>query len=95
MRNLKLCITLFAVGAGVLLWSPLRASADTVTLELISAGSNSAGGFDAYPYYFSVSGGPGTTPLMCLGYYNGINFNESWRPGGFSPAAWLAAITLN
>lgn len=91
MRNLKLCITLFAVGAGVLLWSPLRASADTVTLELISAGSNSAGGFDAYPYYFSVSGGPGTTPLMCLGYYNGINFNESWT-ATLEPISAMATI---
>ncbi|MGO9777259.1 MAG: PEP-CTERM sorting domain-containing protein [Terracidiphilus sp.] len=63
----------------LLLFSPLKAHADTiVTLELTGVGSNQAGIYDAYPYYFSVNGGPGATPLMCLGYYNGISFNESW-----------------
>jgi hypothetical protein len=63
----------------LLLFSPLKAHADTiVTMELTGVGSNSAGGFAAYPYYFSVNGGPGTTPLMCLGYYNGISQDESW-----------------
>jgi hypothetical protein len=70
-----LSISAFCV---LLLFSPLKANAYPVTLELTGVGSNQAGGFDAYPYYFSVSGLPGSTPLMCLGYYNGISFSESW-----------------
>ena len=58
---------------------PLKSCADTiVTIKLTGVGSNEAGGFYAYPYYFSVNGGPGNTALMCLGYYNGISMNESW-----------------
>jgi hypothetical protein len=55
-----------------------KAMADSVTLELVSTGSNSAGGYDAYPYFFSVNGGPATTPLMCISYDNEIYFGETW-----------------
>lgn len=79
VKNFGLC-AIFGLCAFCLLTtaSPLKAHADNVTLELMGAGSNSAGGFDAYPYYFSVNGSPATTPLMCLSYYNGISLNESW-----------------
>lgn len=82
IRKMKLsrASTILSITAlcALLSFNPLKAHADNVTLELISVGSNSAGGYTAYPYYFSVNGGSGTTPLMCLGYYNGISFNESW-----------------
>jgi hypothetical protein len=58
--------------------TPLVAHADSVNLKFVNVGSNSAGGEDAYPYYFSVNGGPATTSLMCLSYFNAINFGESW-----------------
>jgi hypothetical protein len=80
MKQSRVCAILsISAFCFLLLFSPLKAHADSlVTLELTGVGSNTAGAFDAYPYYFSVTGLPGATPLMCLGYYNGINFNESW-----------------
>ena len=93
MKQYRACailsISAFCV---LLLFSPLKAHADTiVTLELTGVGSNQAGSFDAYPYYFSVSGGPGTIPLMCLGYYNGISFNEIWT-ATIEPISAMAAV---
>jgi hypothetical protein len=75
--------------------TPLKAHADNVTLELTGVGSNDTGGFDAYPYFFSVNGGSGSTPLMCLGYYNGISFYESWTATiePISAMATIATIT--
>jgi len=79
----------------LLLFSSLKARADTiVTLELTGVGSNSAGGFAAYPYYFSVNGGPGTTPLMCVGYYNGIGWYESWS-ATIEPVSAMSTIVTN
>ena len=64
------------------------------TIELTGVGSNQAGGFDAYPYYFSVNGGPGTNPLMCLGYYNGIDFYESWTATIEPISAMSTVVTI-
>jgi hypothetical protein len=79
VKRFGLC-AIFALSAFCFLAvaSPLAARADSVDLKFVSVGSNSAGGVDAYPYYFSVNGGPATTSLMCLSYFNEINFGESW-----------------
>jgi len=60
------------------LGSPMRACADTVTMELVSTGSNDYGNWASYPYYFSVDSGPGNTPLMCVSFNNDIDRGESW-----------------
>lgn len=81
MKKFGLCTILSLVAFCLLTTaSPLRVYADpvTVTLKLESVGSNSADGYDAYPYYFSVNGGPATTALMCVSFNNEIYFGETW-----------------
>ncbi|MGA3161168.1 MAG: PEP-CTERM sorting domain-containing protein [Terracidiphilus sp.] len=74
--NVGLVLLMFAVCA-LLSFSPIKAYADTVTLTLETAGPSS-GGEDIYPYNFSVNGSATTSPLMCVDFFNHINFGESW-----------------
>jgi hypothetical protein len=57
-----------------------KAYADSVTMTLESVGGQSSGGEYVYPYNFNVNdnGSSTTAQLMCLGYYNEINFGEGW-----------------
>jgi hypothetical protein len=62
----------------VLSFSALAAADSlTVTMTLLSTGSNSYGGFYTYPYYFSINGGK-ATPLMCDSFNNHVTIGESW-----------------
>lgn len=79
MKKLNLGLTLFVVAAWAMLsFNPLKAYADTVTLTLESVGGQSAGPY-VYPYYFSIDGASTNTPLMCLGYFEHIDFGETWE----------------
>jgi hypothetical protein len=74
--NLGMSLLVVAVCAWLSL-SPVKAYADTVQLTLKTAGPVS-GGEQIYPYNFSVNGSTSTIPLMCIDFYNHINFGESW-----------------
>jgi len=59
--------------------SPLKASADTVTLTLENVGpGNNSGGVYTYPYNFSVDGGSSYASLMCFDYTDEIYSGETW-----------------
>ena len=64
----------------LLLLIPFNAYADTVSLQFTGPGGPDYGSptYYAYPYDFSVNGGPGTTPLMCLSYESDITEGETW-----------------
>ena len=80
MNRLSACVRflLFAL-CTVAICNAHKAMADTVTLKLMSTGSNTADGVYAYPYFFSINGGPGTTPLLCISFNNEIVVGESWN----------------
>jgi hypothetical protein len=88
MKSLGAC-ALLAFSAFSIPFSPLKASADTVTLTFENVGpANEAGGDYAYPYYFSVDGSATETALMCLSYNNTVYFGETWTADVYSiPAA--------
>ena len=75
--NLGLALLVVAVFA-LLTFSPVKVYADTVTLTLETASYDSTSGEYVYPYGFSVDGSATTSPLMCVDFYNHINFGESW-----------------
>jgi len=79
MNRLSACarFLLFAL-CTVAICNAHKAMADTVTLKLMSTGSNTADGVYAYPYFFSINGAPGTTPLLCISFNNEITVGESW-----------------
>ncbi len=53
------------------------ADSSTVNMQFLYPGSNVAGGYYTYPYYFSINGGT-PTPLMCDTFQNHISQGESW-----------------
>jgi hypothetical protein len=70
---------------GLLMFSPLKAYSDSVTMQFTGVGSNSSGGADTYPYDFKVtpSGGGASEnlELMCISFNDEIyltNPNETW-----------------
>jgi hypothetical protein len=67
------------VFSAMLAFSPFKANADQVTLQLKGTGGQVSGPGDVYPYYFSVDGSNTTTPLMCISYANEISVGESWK----------------
>jgi hypothetical protein len=78
--------------------SPVKAYADTAALGFIGAGPNVTpdGYYFAYPYYyFSVDGGPGNTPLMCLSYNNDIWPGETWTVTVEPISAMSTVVTIN
>ena len=64
----------------LLLLIPLNAYADTVTVQFTGPGGPNYGSptYYVYPYDFSINGGPGDTPLMCLSYASEIKPGETW-----------------
>ena len=103
--NFGMSLLAVAVSASLLL-SPVKVYANSVTLTLNTAPLG-YGGEDVYPYNFSVNGSTSTIPLMCIDFYNHINFGESWTAtintistSAEEEAAWLfndanAAIAAN
>lgn len=75
--NVSLALLVVAVCAA-LSFNPLKAYADPVTMTLETVGGQSAGPY-VYPYYFSIDGASTYTPLMCLGYFEHIDFGETWE----------------
>jgi hypothetical protein len=53
------------------------ADSSTVNMKFLYPGTNVAGGYYTYPYYFSINGGT-ATPLMCDTFVNHISQGESW-----------------
>ena len=49
------------------------------TLNLVSVGGQSAGGYYIYPYNFSVDGAEATTQLMCLDFDREVTVGETWQ----------------
>jgi hypothetical protein len=79
MKKFNLGMSLLAVAVFALSLNPVKAHADSVTMTLESVGGQSSGGEYVFPYNFEVNGSSTLTPLMCLGYYNEIQSNESWN----------------
>ena len=81
MKKLGIC-TVLTISVSCLLTSfnPLKAHADSVTLTLTGVGGQNDGADYVYPYMLTASTGTSapTVELMCLSYYNNINFGESW-----------------
>jgi len=95
MKSLGAC-ALLALSAFCILFSPLKASADTVTLTFENVGpANGADGNYTYPYNFSVNGSTTYTSLMCLSFSNDIEFGESWTADVYSIPAADALIGNN
>ena len=99
MKKFGLCLVL-GLSAFCLLTagSPVKAYADTVNLYFEGAGPNVTpdGRYYAYPYYsFSVDGGPGNTPLMCLSYNNDISPGETWTATVEPISAMSTIVTIN
>lgn len=66
-------------------FNPLKAHADSVTMQFTGVGTNSSGGVDTYPYDFKVtpSGGGASEnlELMCISFNDEIYLqtpNETW-----------------
>lgn len=49
------------------------------TLNLVSVGGQSAGGYYIYPYNFSVDGAAATTQLLCLDFNREVTVGETWQ----------------
>lgn len=79
MKKFNVGLALLVVAVCALLFSPVNAYADTVTLKFESVGGQSSGGEYVYPYNFSIDGSSTTTPLMCLNFNEEIKFGESWE----------------
>ena len=96
MKKFNFGMSLLAVAVcASLSLSPVKVYANSVTLTLETA-PTSYGGDNVYPYNFSVNSSTSTIPLMCLDFYNHINFGETWTAtiGTISTtaeeeAAWL------
>lgn len=79
LKNLLHGVTASAVALLAVMFLAPRAHADPVTLQFESVGGQSAEGESVFPYNFSVNNSPATTRLMCLNFFNDINFGESWQ----------------
>jgi hypothetical protein len=81
MKKFNFGMSLLAVAVcTVLSINPVKAHADTVQMTLDTApDQDAASGQYVYPYNFTVSGSSITIPLMCVDYYNHINFGETWN----------------
>ncbi|MGC9158176.1 MAG: PEP-CTERM sorting domain-containing protein [Terracidiphilus sp.] len=92
MRNLGFWTMLSAaVGCALLLISPQRASADTVTLTSVNYGPDSGKGTgqgNIYPYGFTIQSGTTSTTasLMCISYESDIESGETWKANVISAA---------
>ena len=49
------------------------------TLTLVSVGGQSAGGYDVYPYNFSVNGSADLVQMMCLDFNREVTLGETWQ----------------
>jgi PEP-CTERM motif len=54
------------------------ANSATVNMKFLHPGTNIAGGYYTYPYYFSINGGK-ATPMMCDAFNNHNSLGESWH----------------
>ncbi|WP_419805211.1 hypothetical protein [Terriglobus sp.] len=63
--------------AFALLCLPLSSYADT--LQLVSTSGINSGGFDVYPYNFSVNGSSTLTSLACLNSNREVTVGEQWQ----------------
>ncbi len=54
------------------------------TLNLVSVGGQSAGGYYIYPYNFSVNGSQTLTEMMCLDFNREVTIGESWQATSIS-----------
>jgi len=57
--------------------STLALADSVVDMKFLGTGTNQAGGYYTYPYYFSINGGA-STPLMCDSFNNHVSVGESW-----------------
>jgi len=95
LKRLGAC-ALFACSAFAILFSPLKASADSVTLTFENVGpANGADGDYTYPYNFSVNGNTTYTSLMCLDFDDTVYIGESWTADVYSISAADALIGNN
>ena len=85
-----------AFSAFCVLFNPLKAYADSVTLTLENVGpGNQTDGFYTYPYNFSINGSTSYTSMMCLSFNNEITLGESWTADVYSIPAADALIGNN
>lgn len=49
------------------------------SLNLVSVGGQSAGGYEVYPYNFSVNGSSSTVSMMCLDFNREVALGETWQ----------------
>ena len=54
------------------------------TLNLVSVGGQSAGGYYIYPYNFSVDGSANLVQLMCLDFNREVTVGETWQVNGIA-----------
>ncbi len=91
----KLVVILFLLSVAFL----VPASADTVTMKLVTVGPgdaggpNVAGGVYVYPYYFSVDGAPDLVALICDDYDHDVYLGETWTANRTSLSAGALAPT--
>lgn len=71
-RNILRLLCAFA-----LLLSPFVCRADS--LQLVSTSGGNSGGFDVYPYNFSVNGSSELTALACLNFNREVTVGERWE----------------
>ena len=56
---------------------PRSGHADTLTL--VSVGGQSAGGYEVYPYNFSVDGSTNPVQMICLDFNREVTLGETWQ----------------
>ena len=49
------------------------------TLDLVGVGGQSAGGYEVYPYNFSVNSSAESVSMMCLDFNREVTLGESWQ----------------
>lgn len=57
----------------------VKAHATTVTMDFVSVGGQSSGGYYVYPYNFKINGSKTVDPLMCVSYLNEVHIGETWQ----------------
>lgn len=99
MKKFGAC-TILAISGFCLLSSlnPLKAYADSVTVTFQNVGpGNTADGYYAYPYNFSINTPSSSAPtisLMCLSFDHEITFGETWTADVYalSNPGFIAAV---
>lgn len=97
MKKLSIFTVLAVSAFSVLLWfSPLQASASTVTMKFDGTGGNSSGGVQTYPYYFTIGSSKTEVPLLCVSFQDQITQGETWTADVYAigTSQTLTGLTL-